>query len=114
MATETKESIFDVLKNLIPLFAVEIVLLAVMNFANLWIVYRYLAIFLMIIAFIQIIKVLPKGKAIVPFIIQIGGLFAFEAISIIFGSYNAFNGGASQGDAFSSILILFAVIFGAL
>lgn len=111
MENEAKESIFDVLKNLIPLFAVEIVLLTVMNFANLSVVYRYLAIFLMIIAFMQIIKVLPKSRAIIPLFIQIGGLLLFEFISISFGWFSVFNTGV-QGSLFSSILIIISIIFG--
>ena len=111
MENEARESIFDVLKDLIPLFAVEIVLLTVMNFANLSIVYRYLAILLMIIAFIQIIRVLPRNKTIVPFFIQIGGLLLYEIISSIFGFGSIFNS-TVHGTMFSSILIVFSLIFG--
>lgn len=111
MESEAKESIFDILKDLIPLFAVEIVLLTVMNFANLSIVYRYLAILLMVIAFIQIIRVLPRNKTIVPFFIQIGGLLLYEIISSIFGFGSIFKSNV-QGSTFSSILIVVSLIFG--
>ncbi|MCH5172098.1 MAG: hypothetical protein J1F31_04675 [Erysipelotrichales bacterium] len=113
MKTEAKESVFDVLKNLIPLFAVEIMLLTVMNFANLSIVYRYLAIFLMVVAFIQIIKFIPKDKTIVPFFIQIGGLLLFEIISSIFGYGSVFKSSV-QGSLLSSILTVVSLIFGSL
>ncbi len=107
-----KESIFDVLKDLIPLFTVEIVFLTAMNFANLTVVYRYLAIFLMIISFVQIIRFLPKNKTIIPLCVQIGLLLLFEITSNIFGFNSIFNTSVKP-DLFTSIITVIALILGA-
>lgn len=85
MEQEQKESSLSVLKDLIPLFAVEIVLLTLMNFANLTVVYRYMAIVLMIIAMLVIGKSLPRNKRSIPFLLQVVGLILFELVSVLAG-----------------------------
>lgn len=85
MEQEQKESSLSVLKDLIPLFAVEIVLLTLMNFANLTVVYRYIAIVLMVIAMLIIGKSLPRNKRSIPFLLQVVGLILFELVSVLAG-----------------------------
>lgn len=105
---EKQQSNMDIIKGLIPLFAVEIVLLALMNFAGLAIIYRLLATVLMAFAIVQIVKNLPGDKLIIPFVIQLVSLAIFVILSILFGGY-------SQAIYdFNTFLVVAAIILGGL
>lgn len=105
---EKQQSNLDIIKELIPLFSIEIVLLSLMNFAGLAIIYRLLATVLMVIAVMQIIKNMPKDKLIIPFVIQLASLFIFVLLSILFGGYSQ-----SVYD-FNTFLVVVAIILGGL
>lgn len=77
--------IIRVIRELIPLFAMEIVILTMLNFANLPGIYRAMAIIILVIAIVPIIKSLPRSKSLIPFILEVIGLFLYLTLSVCFG-----------------------------
>lgn len=82
---EEKRSTGSVIRDLIPLFTVEIVILTMLNFANLSAIYRIMAIIILGIAIVPIVKSLPRDKSLIPFLLEVGGLFIYLALSVCFG-----------------------------
>ncbi len=100
---EEKTSSFAVFKDLIPLFAVELVILTLLNFANLSTIYRIMAIVLMAMAIVPIIKSLPKEKSTIPLLMEAGSLFLYFLLSCTFGQL-----------AYGDFLIITSLLLGAL
>lgn len=82
---EEKKNNLGIIKELIPLFAFEIVLLTLFNFANLSVVYRVMAVVVASVAVIPIIKSMPRDKSIIPLVLQIGSIFLYLLLSVTFG-----------------------------
>ena len=87
---EERTSNFAVFKDLIPLFAVELVILTLLNFANLSTIYRIMAIVLMAMAIVPIIKSLPKEKSAIPLLMEVGALFLYFLLSCFISPRVAF------------------------
>ena len=100
---EERTSNFAVFKDLIPLFAVELVILTLLNFANLSTIYRIMAIVLMAMAIVPIIKSLPREKSVIPLLMEVGALFLYFLISCTFGQL-----------AYKNFLIIASLVLGSL
>ena len=100
---EERTSNFAVFKDLIPLFAVELVILTLLNFANLSTIYRIMAIVLMAMAIVPIIKSLPREKSVIPLLMEVGALFLYFLLSCTFGQL-----------AYNNFLIITSLVLGAL
>jgi len=82
---EEKRSTGSVIRDLVPLFTMEIVILVMLNFANLSAIYRIMAILILGITIVPIIKSLPRDKSLIPFLLEAGGLFLYLTLSICCG-----------------------------
>ena len=100
---EEKVSSSNVFNDLIPLFAVEIIILTLLNFANLSLVYRIMAIAIMAVAIMPIIKALPKNKTIIPLCLEVVTLLLYLLLSSCFGQI-----------AYRDFLLSISVILGGL